>query len=202
MLDGVSRLPEDRREALIMRFALGMNNREIARALGRSDGATKVLIHRAIKQLEDLVADAMWTGLRGRQLVGAGWRELGGGVAEHASGDSGTPPRRRAAMMSEAAPNFQSLLREALAPWSAGGHGAAAGDTLQKHQPSCRRRAGGMGALGDARPRNWARSAAAKFWRAERPVGAVLPRARRRDHMDAVSRAVSPVAHETQRSAR
>ena len=36
-----------------MRFALGMDNREIARALGRTDGATKVLIHRAIKQLEE-----------------------------------------------------------------------------------------------------------------------------------------------------
>jgi RNA polymerase sigma-70 factor, ECF subfamily len=58
VLDGVSRLPEDRREALIMRFALGMDNREIARALGRSDGATKVLIHRAIKQLQGLVTEA------------------------------------------------------------------------------------------------------------------------------------------------
>jgi RNA polymerase sigma-70 factor (ECF subfamily) len=46
-------LSDDRREALIMRFSLGMSNREIARALGRSDGATKVLIHRAIKQLEE-----------------------------------------------------------------------------------------------------------------------------------------------------
>ena len=46
-------LPEDRRDALIMRFALDMSNREIARALGRSDGATKVLIHRALKQLEE-----------------------------------------------------------------------------------------------------------------------------------------------------
>ena len=36
-----------------MRFALGMDNREIARALGKSDGAAKVLIHRAIKQLEE-----------------------------------------------------------------------------------------------------------------------------------------------------
>jgi RNA polymerase sigma-70 factor (ECF subfamily) len=58
VLDGVHRLPDDRREALIMRFALGMDNREIARALGRSDGATKVLIHRAIKQLEELVGEA------------------------------------------------------------------------------------------------------------------------------------------------
>jgi RNA polymerase sigma-70 factor (ECF subfamily) len=56
VLEGVALLPDDRREALIMRFALGMDNREIARALGRTDGATKVLIHRAIKQLESLVA--------------------------------------------------------------------------------------------------------------------------------------------------
>jgi RNA polymerase sigma-70 factor (ECF subfamily) len=56
ILEGVKELPEDRREALIMRFALGMDNREIARAMGRSDGATKVLLHRAIKQLEQIVA--------------------------------------------------------------------------------------------------------------------------------------------------
>jgi len=52
-LDG---FPEDRREALIMRFTLGMSNREIARALGRTEGATKVLIHRALKQLEERMA--------------------------------------------------------------------------------------------------------------------------------------------------
>jgi RNA polymerase sigma-70 factor, ECF subfamily len=53
VLEGVSKLPDDRREALIMRFALDMDNKEIARALDRSEGATKVLIHRAIKQLEE-----------------------------------------------------------------------------------------------------------------------------------------------------
>jgi RNA polymerase sigma-70 factor (ECF subfamily) len=53
VIDGLTELPNDRRDALIMRFALGMSNREIARALGRSNGATKVLIHRAIKQLEE-----------------------------------------------------------------------------------------------------------------------------------------------------
>ena len=52
MLEGVASLPDDRREALIMRFALGMDNKEIGRALGNTEGATKVLIHRAIKQLE------------------------------------------------------------------------------------------------------------------------------------------------------
>ncbi len=58
VLAGVAKLPDDRREALIMRFALDMDNREIARALGRSDGATKVLIHRAIRQLEESLKEA------------------------------------------------------------------------------------------------------------------------------------------------
>jgi RNA polymerase sigma-70 factor (ECF subfamily) len=55
IIEGVRQLPDDRREALIMRFALGMDNREIARAMGRTDGATKVLLHRATRQLEEIV---------------------------------------------------------------------------------------------------------------------------------------------------
>jgi RNA polymerase sigma-70 factor (ECF subfamily) len=57
VLAGVAALPEDRRSALIMRFALDMDNREIARSLGRTEGATKVLIHRAIRQLEESLKD-------------------------------------------------------------------------------------------------------------------------------------------------
>jgi RNA polymerase sigma-70 factor (ECF subfamily) len=64
ILDRVQQLPDDRREALIMRFALGMDNREIARALGRTDGATKVLLHRAIRQLEGLLEDQSQNGSR------------------------------------------------------------------------------------------------------------------------------------------
>jgi RNA polymerase sigma-70 factor, ECF subfamily len=55
IITGIQELPDERREALIMRFALGMDNREIARAMGKSDGATKVLLHRAIKQLDGIV---------------------------------------------------------------------------------------------------------------------------------------------------
>jgi RNA polymerase sigma-70 factor (ECF subfamily) len=58
VLEGVSRLPDDRREALIMRFALGMDNKEIAGAMGRTEGATKVLLHRAIRQLEGFLKEA------------------------------------------------------------------------------------------------------------------------------------------------
>jgi RNA polymerase sigma-70 factor (ECF subfamily) len=57
VIEGLTQLPDDRREALIMRFSLGMSNREIARALGRTDGATKVLIHRSIKQLEEQLSE-------------------------------------------------------------------------------------------------------------------------------------------------
>jgi RNA polymerase sigma-70 factor (ECF subfamily) len=55
VIEHLQELPDDRREALVMRFSLGMDNREIARAMGKSDGATKVLIHRAIKQLQELI---------------------------------------------------------------------------------------------------------------------------------------------------
>ncbi len=57
VMAGIDELPEERREALIMRFALGMDNREIARSMGKSDGATKVLLHRAIKQLREGLDD-------------------------------------------------------------------------------------------------------------------------------------------------
>ena len=57
VLEGVSKLPDDRREALIMRFALGMDNKEIARAMGKTEGATKVLLHRAIRQLEGFLGE-------------------------------------------------------------------------------------------------------------------------------------------------
>jgi RNA polymerase sigma-70 factor (ECF subfamily) len=58
VIAGIQELPDERRDALIMRFALGMDNREIARAMGKTDGATKVLLHRAIKQLEGIVTPA------------------------------------------------------------------------------------------------------------------------------------------------
>ncbi len=58
IIAGIQELPDERRDALIMRFALGMDNREIARAMGKTDGATKVLLHRAIRQLEGIVTPA------------------------------------------------------------------------------------------------------------------------------------------------
>ncbi len=45
----VARLPGDRRRALILRFVDEMSTAEIAGVLGRSEGAVRVLIHRALR---------------------------------------------------------------------------------------------------------------------------------------------------------
>ena len=44
-----SRLPDDRRRALVLRFVDEMSTAEIAGVLGRSEGAVRVLIHRGLR---------------------------------------------------------------------------------------------------------------------------------------------------------
>lgn len=45
----VDRLPDDRRRAVILRFVQEMSTAEIAGVLGRSEGAVRVLLHRALR---------------------------------------------------------------------------------------------------------------------------------------------------------
>ncbi len=45
----VGRLPADRRRAIVLRFVDEMSTAEIAGVLGRSEGAVRVLIHRALR---------------------------------------------------------------------------------------------------------------------------------------------------------
>lgn len=47
----IDRLPGDRRRAVILRFVEEMSTSEIAGILGRSDGAVRVLIHRALRSV-------------------------------------------------------------------------------------------------------------------------------------------------------
>jgi RNA polymerase sigma-70 factor (ECF subfamily) len=47
--NAVRRLPADRRRALVLRFVEEMSTAEIAGVLGRSEGAVRVLIHRALR---------------------------------------------------------------------------------------------------------------------------------------------------------
>jgi RNA polymerase sigma-70 factor (ECF subfamily) len=54
----VGRLPGDRRRALILRFVDEMSTAEIAGVLGRSEGAVRVLIHRALRSVARDLDDA------------------------------------------------------------------------------------------------------------------------------------------------
>ena len=47
----VADLPADRRRALLLRFVDQMSTAEIAAVLGRSEGAVRVLIHRALRSV-------------------------------------------------------------------------------------------------------------------------------------------------------
>jgi RNA polymerase sigma-70 factor, ECF subfamily len=49
--EAISRLPGDRRQVLVLRFVDGLSSREVASVLGRSEGAVRVLQHRALRDL-------------------------------------------------------------------------------------------------------------------------------------------------------
>jgi RNA polymerase sigma-70 factor (ECF subfamily) len=52
-LRAVDALPEERRQALVLRFVDEMSAREIGAVMGRSEGAIRVLIHRALRAVAD-----------------------------------------------------------------------------------------------------------------------------------------------------
>ena len=49
--EAVARLPEDRRRAVVLRFVDEMSTAEIGAVLGRSEGAVRVLLHRALRSV-------------------------------------------------------------------------------------------------------------------------------------------------------
>jgi RNA polymerase sigma-70 factor (ECF subfamily) len=51
VMRAIDLLPDDRRRALILRFVDEMSTSEIAGILGRSNGAVRVLIHRALRSI-------------------------------------------------------------------------------------------------------------------------------------------------------
>ena len=50
-LAAIDELPADRRRALVLRFVNELDAREIGQVLGRSEGATRVLIHRSLQSV-------------------------------------------------------------------------------------------------------------------------------------------------------
>jgi RNA polymerase sigma-70 factor (ECF subfamily) len=49
----IERLPDDRRQALTLRFVEEMSAREIGLIMGRSEGAVRVLVHRALRTVAE-----------------------------------------------------------------------------------------------------------------------------------------------------
>jgi RNA polymerase sigma-70 factor (ECF subfamily) len=50
-LAAIDQLPAERRRALVLRFVHEMSTREISQVIGRSEGATRVLVHRSLQAL-------------------------------------------------------------------------------------------------------------------------------------------------------
>lgn len=51
----LDQLPDDRRQVIVLRFVDGLSAREIGAVLGRSPGAVRVLQHRALRQVAELL---------------------------------------------------------------------------------------------------------------------------------------------------
>jgi RNA polymerase sigma-70 factor, ECF subfamily len=55
LLSSMSKLKEIERDVLIMRFVDDLTHQEVAKAIGKSEGATKVIQHRALKNLKSIL---------------------------------------------------------------------------------------------------------------------------------------------------
>lgn len=61
----VGRLPGERRQAMVLRFVDELSTAEIAGVLGRSEGAVRVLIHRALRSVAKDLGNGESSGKRG-----------------------------------------------------------------------------------------------------------------------------------------
>ena len=57
MFDALAELPESDREALRLRYVEGLPTKEIAAKLGKSDGAVRVMLSRAVDKLQQMLGD-------------------------------------------------------------------------------------------------------------------------------------------------
>jgi len=53
VLRAVAELPDDRRQVVLLRFVDGLTSREIGQVMDRSEGAARVLLHRALRDLAE-----------------------------------------------------------------------------------------------------------------------------------------------------
>lgn len=57
MLAALDTLPDEQREALRLRYLIGLPSKEIAAKLGKSDGAVRVMLSRGLSRLQQLMED-------------------------------------------------------------------------------------------------------------------------------------------------
>ena len=50
-------LPKEQCEALRLRYLVGMSTKEIAKKFDKSDGATRVMISRALSKLQEMLSE-------------------------------------------------------------------------------------------------------------------------------------------------
>lgn len=55
MLAALDELPEEPREALRLRYVLGLPSKEIAKRMGKSDGSVRVMLSRALDKLQSIM---------------------------------------------------------------------------------------------------------------------------------------------------
>jgi len=57
LLAALETLPEDQREVLRLRYLVGLPSKEIAKKFGKTDGATRVMISRALSRLQEMLSE-------------------------------------------------------------------------------------------------------------------------------------------------
>jgi RNA polymerase sigma-70 factor (ECF subfamily) len=56
----VRRLPPDHADAVLLRIVAGMDVGQVAEVMGRSEGSVRVLVHRGLQRLRDVVERVAW----------------------------------------------------------------------------------------------------------------------------------------------
>jgi RNA polymerase sigma-70 factor (ECF subfamily) len=57
LINAISRLPDDQQQVIILRFVEGLSHKEIAKIMGKNDGACRMIQHRALETLAKVIVE-------------------------------------------------------------------------------------------------------------------------------------------------